>query len=154
MSPETIAIVANIAAALLGAAALVISFYVRATVGEKSAKDCETLETKVETKIEAVEKELGAKIEAVDKAHGDGLERAIGRLHERVAGYEARIRNLEVKIDSNAKQDELHKVAIQITEVSGDMKAILARMSSMEENSKVNAASLRRLEDHVLNIEK
>jgi hypothetical protein len=164
MGPETIAIIAQIAEAVLTAAAIALGFYVRSTVSAKSTADCAALETRIERKIDAVDKALDLKIDTVDKAldlkidaaekgSENKIEMSISRMHERIGGYENRIRNLEIKVDGNAKSEDLHKVALQLAEMGGDLKALIARTDASEMISKNTASAVKRLEDHILEIQ-
>lgn len=128
MSPDSWIGIANLAGDALALAALALGFYVRTTAAAQTDKRCDATDEKQASTTNA--------------------------LYARLNSYGDRIMRLESVVDDMPRTKDVYALSLQISGMAGDLKAIAAKMEAIEHSSNGNANALRRLEDHVLKVEK
>lgn len=127
MTFDAVVGIANVVGDIVGFVGLGFGFYVRATVREK---------------IDRSEDRQSAKL--------DG---AVKGLYDRINADDKRITQLEGKIDDMPRTRDVHNLSLQLSDMAGDLKAITAKMSAIEDSSKANNLALRRVEDHLFKVD-
>jgi hypothetical protein len=128
MNWDSIFGIAESASCVLSVVALGFGFYVRATASKAADDKCRVVDGK--------------------------LDLAVKGLYDRINADHDRLSRLEGIVDDMPRRDDVHKLSLQLSELSGDLKAINAKMEGIVTSSNGNAAALRRVEDHIFNVEK
>jgi hypothetical protein len=138
MSPETIAVIADVAAVVLSAAAIALGFYIKATTADAIERRCEP----ITERCEELRKEFDAEIKGITNA-----------LYQRINGLGDRMQHVESRVDDAARRDDLHALSLQLAGIAGDLKAITARMESLDDSARLSGLAIKRVENHLFKIE-
>jgi hypothetical protein len=138
MTLDQIVAISDIAAAVLSAAAFAFAFYVRSVADAK----CEKLKEDYDGKLARAKAEFDGEIKIVTNA-----------LYQRINGLGDRLQHVESRLDGAAGREDVHKLSLQLSDLSGDLKVMTAKLASMSENSQITGLAIKRLENHLLKIE-
>ncbi|MGA7673530.1 MAG: DUF2730 family protein [Rhizomicrobium sp.] len=79
------------------------------------------------------------------------IDEAIAPINETLGEHHDRLVKLEAHWETLPTRDDFHKMAVQFTEVVGEMKAIKARMEAIGDTVKATQSSVQRVNDYLLN---
>jgi phage-related tail protein len=75
----------------------------------------------------------------------------VAELRETYQGLNARVTAAEDAIKAMPGRDDMHRLEIMMTDMSGDMKAVRATMRGMSDSMTAISTAVSRHEDHLLN---
>lgn len=128
MNLESIGLFVESASIVMSGAAVLFCFYVRSTAATVAEKKCAIIDNKVDL--------------------------AVRGLYDRINADHDMLSRLQGVVDDMPRRNDVHTLSLKLSELSGDLKAINAKMESIVVSSNGNAAALRRVEDHIFNVEK
>lgn len=170
MNAEWVSVIIQIVLAL----GVIGAFYVNTIAQRKASAAKEHAETvcravektareeieKAEATAAADKKELCDKIEQVEKDSSRKLESAVSALYALLNGYGDRIARIEERLDSLPASAAVHEIAMQVRDLVGELKemraevkgsreTLTAELNAVRESSKVNQATLARVEGFI-----
>lgn len=80
------------------------------------------------------------------------IDSALAAVYTRINADHDRLSHLEGVVDDIPRAKDIHTMALALSDMAGDLKAIKAQMSAIELSSGANALALRRVENHLFAI--
>lgn len=130
MSAEWVSVGVQIMLALASAMAIAITFYVNSTTQKKASS-------------------LEKTIAGVEKAGATALDNALSKIYGVINEYGNRIQRLETMLDNLPHSKDVHQIALQCTELVGELKELRAELAAVRDTSKANQGTLVRLEGYL-----
>ena len=139
------------ALALVSAGAMAVAFWVRSTTGTQisttivtSCKDgpiASTIDAAITDEIA-----MACKDGPIATAMDARIERAAAHLYDRINGHDHRLTRLEAAVADLPRARDLHTIALQVSEMLGEMKGVRSELHSQGERFKRHEGQLDRLE--------
>lgn len=83
---------------------------------------------------------------SINSAIDAKVERAVSHLYDRINGHEGRLTRVEAALADLPRSKDVHEIAIKVTEMVGELKAVRTELHSQGERSKRQEQQLDKVE--------